>query len=160
MRFGDTGAHELDVKTFDTNVVMLTGTDAEIDLLIAEQSAEIACTEINFDAFFPLAAKSNQGKFFLVQAAHKLRVKQDEINQFCDDREIATWAKQEAEARSYLADNAASTPMLDALIESPNKWTDKQALATRIVLKADYAAQAHGLAIGEHQAEIAGYFGG
>lgn len=147
-----------DVKWFDTHVVAFSGTDEEFEQLLAEQHTECDAKEISFKEFFPMAAKSTQGKFFLKNAEGKLRAKQDEINNHANDRVIATWGKQEAEARAYLADNTVSTPMLDGLLASSNKWSDKASLAECIVQKANYAALEHGKVTGDHDAEIDAYF--
>lgn len=53
--------------------------------------------------------------------------------------EISSWTKQETEARAYLADSTATTPLIDALATS--RGYDKEALVLKIIEKADaYAA--------------------
>ncbi len=64
--------------------------------------------------------------------------------------EVLSWPKQEAEARSYVADPDAVTPLLDALAEA--RGIDKAELARRVILKADAFAQYSGAAIGKRQA--------
>ncbi|WP_416242738.1 hypothetical protein ACLSSQ_11555 [Azospira sp. APE16] len=64
--------------------------------------------------------------------------------------EVLSWPKQESEARSYIADSSASTPLLDALAEA--RGIDKAELARRVILKADAFAQFSGSAIGKRQA--------
>jgi len=66
------------------------------------------------------------------------------------EREIASWPQQEKEARAYLADPAASTPLLDALAAA--RGVTKDALAAKIVTKADQFAAAAGALIGKRQA--------
>ncbi|MBY6208771.1 MULTISPECIES: hypothetical protein [Halomonas] len=66
------------------------------------------------------------------------------------ESEQMTWDKQEREARAYLADSGADTPLLDAL--STGRGMDKSELATRIIAKADAWMQASGLATGKRQA--------
>lgn len=64
--------------------------------------------------------------------------------------EVLSWPKQEAEARSYVADSSAPTPLLDALAEA--RGIDKTELAARVILKADAFAKYSGTAIGKRQA--------
>lgn len=82
------------------------------------------------------------------------------VNQECDLRmsalvasypaqEVATFAKQETEARAYLANNAAATPLIDAL--ATNRGVPKAELAARIVAKADAFAVYAGRVIGYRQ---------
>jgi len=66
------------------------------------------------------------------------------------EREISSWPQQEKEARAYLADPAAVTPLLDAL--STARGVTKDALAQKIVAKADAFAAAAGALIGKRQA--------
>lgn len=63
--------------------------------------------------------------------------------------EVLSWTKQEAEARSYVADPGATTPLLDALAEA--RGIDKPELARRVILKADAFAQYSGTVIGKRQ---------
>lgn len=64
--------------------------------------------------------------------------------------EVLSWPKQEDEARSYVADPGAVTPLLDALAEA--RGIDKAELARRVILKADSFAQYSGATIGKRQA--------
>ena len=64
--------------------------------------------------------------------------------------EVLSWPKQEDEARSYVADPGAVTPLLDALAEA--RGIDKAELARRVILKADAFAQYSGATIGKRQA--------
>lgn len=64
--------------------------------------------------------------------------------------EVLSWPKQETEARSYVADASAPTPLLDALAEA--RGIDKAELAARVILKADAFAKYSGAAIGKRQA--------
>jgi hypothetical protein len=65
------------------------------------------------------------------------------------DTEVLTFAKQETEARAFLADALAATPMIDAL--ATNRGIDKAELAGRIIAKADYFAAYTGAVIGHRQ---------
>lgn len=55
--------------------------------------------------------------------------------------EIDTWALQAAEARAYLADGSANTPIIDG-IALP--WEDKEALCHEVITKSDQYAAAMG----------------
>ncbi|MGJ8619626.1 MAG: hypothetical protein ACSHWN_04785 [Methylophilaceae bacterium] len=63
--------------------------------------------------------------------------------------EIASWDKQEAEARAYTADNNAVTPLIDALAAA--RGITKADLAGRIITKADLFATVSGQLIGTRQ---------
>ena len=66
------------------------------------------------------------------------------------DREIATFDKQESEARAYAADATASTPLLSALAEA--RGISLPDLVERVLAKADAFAVASGSIIGQRQA--------
>ena len=64
--------------------------------------------------------------------------------------EVLSWPKQEAEARAFVANPDATTPLLDAL--AATRGIDKVELTRRVILKADAFAQLSGAAIGRRQA--------
>ncbi|PPC95752.1 MAG: hypothetical protein CTY32_08630 [Methylotenera sp.] len=64
--------------------------------------------------------------------------------------ERESWKKQETEARAYVADSAASTPLIDAL--AATRGVDKAELVSRIINKADLFATISGQLIGKRQA--------
>lgn len=66
------------------------------------------------------------------------------------DREISTFDKQEAEARAYMADPEAPTPLLSALAKVRGISIDE--LVKRVIAKADAFAAASGYIIGQRQA--------
>lgn len=66
------------------------------------------------------------------------------------DREISTFDKQEAEARAYIADPEAPTPLLSALVKARGSSMDE--LVKRVIAKADAFAAASGYIIGQRQA--------
>lgn len=66
------------------------------------------------------------------------------------DREISTFDKQEAEARAYMADPEAPTPLLSALAKA--RGIDMDELVKRVIAKADAFAAASGYIIGQRQA--------
>lgn len=66
------------------------------------------------------------------------------------DHEISTFDKQEAEARAYMADPTAPTPLLSALAKARGLSMDE--LVKRVIAKADVFATASGYIIGQRQA--------
>lgn len=66
------------------------------------------------------------------------------------DREISTFDKQESEARAYMADPEAPTPLLSALAKARGISMDE--LVKRVIAKADAFAAASGYIIGQRQA--------
>lgn len=63
--------------------------------------------------------------------------------------EIATWAKQELEARGYVVDNTFPTPLIDSLCSA--RGVDKDYLVSKIIEKADLYASAIGQLTGLRQ---------
>ncbi len=63
--------------------------------------------------------------------------------------EVLSWSKQEAEARAFVADAAAATPLLDALATA--RGIAKADLAAWVIAKADLFAQISGGIIGKRQ---------
>lgn len=63
--------------------------------------------------------------------------------------ELITFDKQEAEARAWLADSSARTPLIDALVLG--RGIDKAELVRRIVAKAEAFAVATGYLTGQRQ---------
>lgn len=57
--------------------------------------------------------------------------------------EISTWIKQESEAREWLKDNSAVTPLIDAICT--NRGVEKDYLVSKIIEKSD----AYAVALGE-----------
>lgn len=64
--------------------------------------------------------------------------------------EMLTFDKQEQEARAYLADSAASVPLLSAL--SISRGLDMPELVRRVISKADAFAAVSGTIVGQMQA--------
>lgn len=67
------------------------------------------------------------------------------------DSEKQTWVKQESEARAYLSDNMALTPLIDAMCETRN--CTKEYMVNKIIEKADAYAVAIGRLTGLRQAK-------
>lgn len=66
------------------------------------------------------------------------------------ERELTTFDKQESEARAYLAEGTASTPLLSALAQA--RGIELAELVQRVIAKADTFAAASGCIIGQRQA--------
>src|SRR5699024_8211466 len=73
-----------------------------------------------------------------------------EILRAYPNAETLTWDKQEEEARKWIADNTAATPLLDAIAQG--RSMDKAELVSRVIAKADAWIAASGLATGKRQA--------
>lgn len=73
-----------------------------------------------------------------------------ELIKMYPDREIATFDKQEAEARAYLADTSAPTPFL--LIIAKTRGIELSDLVNRVIAKADKFADLSARIIGQRQA--------
>lgn len=65
------------------------------------------------------------------------------------DDEIASWPKQEREARAWAADNAVATPWIDAASQA--RGITKTVLANLIIAQADALAPLHGALTGKRQ---------
>ncbi|WP_422444181.1 hypothetical protein [Endozoicomonas sp. ALB091] len=63
--------------------------------------------------------------------------------------EVVSWDKQEAEARKFLLDSGAYTPLLDALAAA--RGIDKAELCQRVVVKAELFQQLTGQVFGQRQ---------
>ena len=63
--------------------------------------------------------------------------------------EVTSWAKQETEARAYVADSAAPTPLLSAIAEA--RGVLLALLVEKVIEKADLFAAASGALIGARQ---------
>ncbi|MDD3468234.1 MAG: hypothetical protein PHE67_13890, partial [Campylobacterales bacterium] len=68
--------------------------------------------------------------------------------------EQATWAKQEIEARAFVKDSMAETPLIDALLAARNiQGETKTDLCNKIIMKADAYAVAIGESLGIQQSK-------
>ena len=65
--------------------------------------------------------------------------------------EMASWPKQEQQARAYLADQNAPTPLLDGLLVGRNLGETKAELAQKIVANADGYQVAYSTVLGKYQ---------
>jgi len=67
------------------------------------------------------------------------------------DHEMASWKKQEDEARAYLVDNTVATPFIDNLLIARNLGETKDALIVKILAHVDAYALAYSSLLGKSQ---------
>jgi hypothetical protein len=70
-----------------------------------------------------------------------------------DKFELASWAKQEAEARAYVADNSSPTPLLSGMIIARGLGETVLVLANKIIANADAHQTAYATILGTYQAK-------
>lgn len=70
-----------------------------------------------------------------------------------DPAEMASWMKQEAEARSWIANNAVVTPIIDNLIIGRAMGESKADLVVKIITKADAYTVAYAQVLGAYHAK-------
>lgn len=70
-----------------------------------------------------------------------------------DTAEMASWTKQEAEARAWAADNNAVTTIIDNLLIGRNMGESKADLVAKIITKADAYAVAYAQVLGQYHAK-------
>lgn len=70
-----------------------------------------------------------------------------------DQYEIASWAKQEAEARAYIADKTITTPLLSGMVVARGLGETVADLAKIVIAKADAYQAAYATILGAYQAK-------
>jgi hypothetical protein len=70
-----------------------------------------------------------------------------------DSAEMTSWAKQEAEARAYIADTKTLTPILAVLVTARGMNETVADLSAKIIAKADQYATAYASILGVYQAK-------
>lgn len=70
-----------------------------------------------------------------------------------DNFEIASWDKQESEARAWIVDNTIATPLIDALLIGRNLGESRAELVTKIISKADAYKAFYGQILGKLHAK-------
>lgn len=70
-----------------------------------------------------------------------------------DSAEMASWTKQESEGRAWVADNTASTTVIDNLLIGRNMSETKAQLVAKIIAKADGYAVAYAQVLGAYHAK-------
>lgn len=90
-------------------------------------------------------------KFSTVKTDYENAVK--EMTGNTDPAEMASWTKQEQEARAWIADNTAITPIIDNLIIGRAMGESKADLVAKIISKADAYAVAYAQVLGAYHAK-------
>lgn len=107
-------------------------------------------TYYNEDGTANLEKEQADGKAkALADISNEYEAQVKELTAGVPESEIKTWTKQELEARAYLADTQAPTPLIDAL--ATYRGVDKVYLVSKIVEKADAYAVAVGQLTGLRQ---------
>ena len=70
-----------------------------------------------------------------------------------DGLEIASWDKQESEARAWTMDSTTSTPLIDALLVGRNLGESKEEFINKIITKADAYKVFYGQILGKLHAK-------
>jgi hypothetical protein len=70
-----------------------------------------------------------------------------------DQYEMSSWTKQEAEARAYIANNAAPTPLLSGMVAARGLRETVAQLATIVIANADAYQAAYATILGSYQAK-------
>lgn len=96
--------------------------------------------ELTYDELLPILA---------IEAKEEYELKANELIANTPSSEVSTWTKQEAEARAYLLDNTASTPLIDAIYTA--REVEKIFLVSKIIEKADAYSIAIGTLLGTKQ---------
>jgi hypothetical protein len=70
-----------------------------------------------------------------------------------DKFEIASWTKQEAEARAYIANNSVATPLLSGMVAARGLGETVEQFAKIVIAKADAYQAAYATILGSYQAK-------
>jgi hypothetical protein len=70
-----------------------------------------------------------------------------------DKFEIASWTKQEAEARAYIANNSVATPLLSGMVAARGLGETVEQFAKIVIAKADIYQTAYATILGAYQAK-------
>lgn len=95
--------------------------------------------------------ESRATKLLLVQNDYETSVKA--MNGNTDPAEMASWTKQEQEARAWIADNTVVTPIIDNLIIGRAMGESKADLVVKIITKADAYTVAYAQVLGAYHAK-------
>lgn len=101
--------------------------------------------------YVPTLAESKTTKLAQIKAQYESAIK--EMVGDIDNTEMASWTKQEAEARAWMADNNAVTTIVDNLLIGRNMGESKAEIATKIITKADGYAVAYAQVLGMYHAK-------
>lgn len=139
-------AHNDDtLQALPTGAVALTATqfDNRFDLLLVGSTL----TESPIVKPAPTLADLKTAKKAEITANFEQTIQQ--ITAGYPASEIASWSKQEQEARAFTAVPLSATPLIDALANT--RGVPKVTLAARIIAKADFFAGISGQLIGKRQ---------
>lgn len=156
--------------SIDRDLIIGEGVEAityPVDTLkSAERRAEIGIIEVPDpvrpdDTYYYVTERDGEYESIPKNVDHVASLKLQRVNGECESRlatirhpypdsEVQSWGKQEAEARAWTANNAAATPLIDALCAA--RGIPKAALVERIIAKADTYAAAVGALVGKRQA--------
>jgi hypothetical protein len=103
--------------------------------------------QINFQLPTPTDADLIADAHARINTAYEAAVKA--LTAGYPENEIASWPKQEREARAWAADNTVSTPWIDAAAQA--RGIAKPVLANLIITLADALAPMHGSLTGKRQ---------
>lgn len=117
---GLTGPHEVTKPQFDVDT----------QNLLPQDDGTFIVTDLPFEQ-----AKQNKLNRFQQTYEQNMQV----VRGGYPESEIASWDKQEKEARAWQADNAADTPFLDVLAQA--RGISKTDLVVKVIAKADLATQ-------------------
>jgi cystathionine beta-lyase/cystathionine gamma-synthase len=70
-----------------------------------------------------------------------------------DQYELASWAKQEEEARAYVEDNTVATPLLSGMVASRGLGETVLEFAHKIIAKSNAYQVAYAVVLGTYQAK-------
>lgn len=125
--------------------------DGSQDELIGDKVAMTAA-EVELHINPPKTLSESRAiKLLLVQNDYETSVKAMTGN--TDPAEMASWTKQEQEARAWIADNAVITPIIDNLIIGRAMGESKADLAAKIITKADAYTVAYAQVLGAYHAK-------
>lgn len=113
LRFQDNGSTECTTKQFDTNCLVVAGTDEQIQMLVNKQPTEIDFIEIQFEEFFALASKSKQAVFERTSLEKELEKDMAVITQNASTIEILSWPAQTELANKCISSDGADAEALE-----------------------------------------------
>lgn len=117
--------------------------------MTAEQKTEVT----NYiDSVMPPFAWYVAQKEHLINGKHSEAVR--DVIGFVPNEELASWPKQEEQARALLVDSTVSTPMIDGLIFARGLGETREGFATLVVQNADAYASAYASILGNYQAKM------
>jgi hypothetical protein len=151
LRFQDDGSTECTTKQFDTNCLVVAGTDEQIQMLVNKQPTEIDFIEIQFEEFFALASKSKQAVFERTSLEKELEKDMAVITQNASTIEILSWPAQTELANKCISSDGADAEALEQLALGREKGETALELATKITMASEAYQVALLARLGSHQ---------